>query len=413
MKRNTRTAIALIAILALVVSMMAGCGKNSSDSAATPTPTPAVLEPTATPTPTEVPATPTPTPNPLDDMTLKQVYADDFKVGVALPINMLSTPNLKSDIAANFNSMTFENETKPDAILNRDACVKGLPETYTEPVIHIEHIEGSMRIAKENGIAVRFHTLLWYQQTPSWFFTEDYTAKGAKVSREVMLKRMESYIKQVMEYMEEHYPGQVYCYDVVNEAINPGEGDPNGMRVKSLWYEVVGPDFMNYAFEYARKYAPEGVDLYYNDYNCYDKVSQILTVLQPILDAGNIDGIGMQCHLTISNSVERQVKKTAEKFTAAGYKVQITELDIGIEDESDANIELQAMKYRVLFKKIREAKAAGTIDIDCITIWGLYDAASWRADEYPLLYKYKGGKLVKKRAWYGAMQDPTVKAIEL
>ena len=413
MKRNTRNAIAWIAILTLAVSMMAACGKNSSDSAATPTPTPAAAEPTATPTPTEVPATPTPTPNPLDDMTLKQVYADDFMVGVALPLNMLSNQKLLPDIAGNFNSMTFENETKPDAVLDKTACAAGLPETYTEPKIKLDHIVYSMRIAKENNIAVRFHTLVWHSQTPKWFFTEDYTLDGELVSREVMLKRMESYIRQVMTYMEENYPGQVYCYDVVNEAINPGEGDPNGMRVNSLWYEVVGPDFINYAFEYARKYAPEGVDLYYNDYNCFDKVSQILTVLQPIKDAGNIDGIGMQGHITISSSVERQIKKVAEKFTAAGYKVQITELDIGITDESDSSLELQAMKYRVLFKKLREAKAAGTVDIDCITIWGLYDDASWRRDESPLLYKYKGGKLVKKRAWYGAMQDPTVKALEL
>nr|ADX05700.1 putative carbohydrate-active enzyme [uncultured organism] len=410
MLRKFGKKLSVFMVLVLVVASLSAC-KGGDDKKNNSTGN--EITETVTPSPTEVPATPTPSPNPIDDMTLKEVYKDDFRIGVALPIGYLGKTVLTDEIKSQFNSMTFENSTKPDAILRQAACAAGLPGTYTEPVINLDSIESYMKFAKDNDIAVRFHTLVWHSQTPTWFFTEDYSVGGTKVSREVMLKRLESYIRQVVTLVEEKYPGQVYCYDVVNEAIDPGQGDANGMRKNSLWYEVIGPDFMEYAFKYARQYAPEGVDLYYNDYNCYLKTTQILKALEPIKEAGNIDGIGMQGHISISNSVERAIKAPAVEFTAAGYKVQITELDIGISEESDANLELQAMKYRVLFKKIREAKQEGKINIDCITIWGLYDSASWRQDESPLLYQYRAGKLIRKRAWYGAMQDPSVKAIEL
>jgi len=268
-----------------------------------------------------------------------------------------------------------------------------------------------MQFAKDNNIAVRFHTLIWHSQTPLGFFTEDYRADSPRVSRDVMLKRMESYIRQVMTYMEENYPGMVYCYDVVNEAVDPGQGDPDGLRANSFWYEVVGFDFMKYAFEYARKYAPKDVALYYNDYNCYSKRAQILNVLKPILEAGNIDGIGMQCHLSTTSSIAREVRDTAKQFTAAGFKVQITELDIGTKN-TESGLEIQAMKYKVLFKEIQKCRREGSIDIDCITVWGIHDSVSWKSDEYPLLYKWNGYKMSKKKAWYGAMQDPSIRAME-
>lgn len=410
--KRFRKLIAMVLCLTLVGAFFTACTKSGNGSEATPaqeaTPTEVL-----TPTPTEVPATPTPTPNPLDDMTLKDLYADDFKIGIAVQTGSLGSKPVMDEISSQFNSMTLENASKPDALLRMKESKEGLPGTYTDPVVDVDGLASYMKFAKENGIAVRFHTLLWHSQTPAWLFTEDYTVGGAKVSREVMLKRMESYIRQVMTLMEEKYPGQVYCYDVVNEAIDPGHGDPDGLRTASFWYEVVGRDFMNYAFEYARKYAPEGVDLYYNDYNCYMKTKEIINVLKPILEAGNIDGIGMQSHMTASQNVERTIVGPAAEFTAAGFKVQLTELDIGIEKETETNLELQAIKYKVLFKKVREAKQSGKIDLDCITVWGLYDSASWRADEYPLMYKMKAGKLMRKRAWYGAMQDPSIKAIEI
>ncbi|MBR5712586.1 MAG: endo-1,4-beta-xylanase [Lachnospiraceae bacterium] len=405
---RARKMIEFLCVLVLLAGLCA-CGGDGNNNSVAPTETPT---PTSEPTPTEVPATPTPTPNPLDSLTIKDFYKDDFKIGVALPNALIGNVNLTPEIVANFNSLTLENESKPSSLLDIPASQKGLPDTYTEPKVKFDSLVKGFEFAKANGMTVRFHTLLWHEQTPRSFFTEDYTQDGKFVSRDVMLKRMESYIRQVVTYVSETYPGLVYCYDVVNEAVNPGDGDPNGMRVKtSLWYQVVGADFMEYAFAYARKYAPEGVDLYYNDFNCYVKKDKILACLEPIRVAGNIDGIGMQCHIDTHTSVARAVKGTAQEFTKAGYKVQITELDIGTSN-SENGFEAQAMKYKVLFTQIQKAKQEGTVNIDSITIWGLHDGVSWRGNEYPLLYSWNGYKMSKKRAWYAVLQDPSIRAIE-
>ncbi len=414
-------------LLVLCLALLTACSKNTNSSGnsgrttSETTPDPAnkpEAEPTeqisGTPAPTE-PAepteTPVPTANPIDDMYIKDLYKDEFMVGMALPNSVFGKSFLTETVKNNFSSMTFENEMKPDYTMNQNENIEGFPATETSPIISMTGIKRGMDFAKENGIKVRMHTLIWHSQTPDWFFTTDYKSDSPLASRDVMIKRMEGYIRNVMKYLEENYPGMVYCYDVVNEAIDPGQGEKNGLRKESKWYEIIGPDFISYAFEFARKYAPEGVKLYYNDYNCAQKCNLIIKTLTPILEAGNIDGIGMQCHLSTSDKISSKVYRTAKSFSDAGFQVQITELDIGITGGEYAEL-VQAMKYRVLFETMQKAKRDGEINIDCITIWGLYDSISWRKTEFPLIYRQKGTELEKKLAWYGIMQDPSVKGVE-
>lgn len=56
-------------------------------------------------------------------------------------------------------------------------------------------------------------------------FKKNYDAKKGYVSKKVMAKRMENYIKGVLEYCKKNYPGVVYCFDVVNECVDDGTGD--------------------------------------------------------------------------------------------------------------------------------------------------------------------------------------------
>ena len=347
-----------------------------------------------------------------DSLTLKERYADNFLVGCAMNLQALTVPTDQQKLyLSQFNSLTMENETKPDSLLNQSACSSGLPGTYTEPVINTSKLDKCLSFCQENDISLRGHVLVWYSQTPAWFFTEDYTANGALVSKEVMLSRMESYIRQVLTYCQENYSGVIYAWDVVNEAIDPDSGnDPDGLRtVDNLWYTTVGPDYVEAAFTYARKYVEEGVDLYYNDYNCYTKTTEIKKLLQKLIDKGLIDGMGMQCHFTTSNSMAKDVYYTALSFAELGLKISITELDIGMSDGDD---EAQAIKYKVLFERLEEAQESGRMDIQSVTVWGLYDQISWRKDTNPLLFTKQDGEIVKKRAWYGAMQADDIMDIE-
>ena len=208
--------------------------------------------------------------------------------------------------------------------------------------------------------SIRFHTLVWHSQTPKWFFTEDYTDNGDFVSRDVMLQRMENYIADVLTYFIDYYPGLIYAVDVVNEAFDIGNGDENGVRmVDNNWYETVGPDFYYHAFVYARKYASDDMQLFYNDYSCADKVDLILNHLDQAKMEGLIDGIGMQSHLSTDDKIQYKFMLAVKNFCKAGYAVQSTELDIEIKEVSDAAFLTQARKYKSFFKNMMLLKEEG------------------------------------------------------
>ena len=61
---------------------------------------------------------------------------------------------------------------------------------------------------------------------------------------------------------------------MVDEAIEPEHGAPNGFRTRSLWYQALGEDFVAAAFRAARKYQAPGQKLYYNDYNTFQPVKR-------------------------------------------------------------------------------------------------------------------------------------------
>ena len=197
-----------------------------------------------------------------------------------------------------------------------------------------------------------------------------------------MLKRMENYIKSVFEWADSEYPGLFYAWDVVNEAID----DAGGMR-KSMWYKTVGEDFVERAFEYARKYQPKGVKLFYNDYNTYmpGKQNDILKMIKPVAEAGNLDGIGMQSHLNTDISVDQFMTALRRYHSELGVEIQITELDIGAKN-TDTDYSKQGEYYGRFMTKLLEQKAAG-MPITNVTVWGITDSLSWRQGEDALLLK--------------------------
>lgn len=408
----------LLLAAALSIFAFTACGKENTNQEVTPTLTEApsaVPTPTdiPTPTPTAKPEKPTPTPKPTPavfDIGLAENYKDNFLIGVAVPGNIVNNKNYLDILLKDYNSITCENEMKPDALLDAVYNRNHLDETYTNPAVKFSSCQNAIKFATKNNVKIRLHTLVWHAQTPHWFFTEDYTDNGALVSREVMLLRMENYIKNVLTYFDENYPGLIYAVDVCNEAIDPGQGGENGIRKNDNdWYDVVGWDYYYYAFVYARKYAPDYMKLFYNDYGCSGKVNLMLERLQQAKDEGLIDGIGMQSHLSISDSISAKYMIAVKKFCEAGYELQVTELDIGMDQRNDFNLLKQARKYKVLFSSLKELQEKG-YNITSITLWGIDDSHSWRDGEYPLLYDRQGKQ---KKAYEGAMLSPDIPALDM
>lgn len=320
--------------------------------------------------------------------TLKEAFDGDFKVGVTTTSGYLSEEDRVAQIKENFNSITMENEMKPESLLDWDGSEKSKDGM---PVIKEETLEKALKAAQEAGIPLRGHTLVWYSQTPEWFFSKKYDPSKGYVDKATMKKRMESYIKQVLTYCKENYPGLIYAWDVVNEAV----GDDGNYRTESMWYETYGDfSYIKDAFTFARKYAEKGTKLFLNDYNEYiaQKRDLFYAKVVELHDAGLLDGVGMQSHWDMDFPSVDLFETALEKYASIdGIEIQLTEIDMHNTDDSEEGLKKQAERYKEFFDVITKMKREGKANITSVTFWGLKDGESWLSGSkgetsYPLLF---------------------------
>ncbi len=330
--------------------------------------------------------------------TLKDKYADYFLIGGAVDRQAFGTHG--EVIESHFNSVTLENEMKWDTIEMVEGKFNfGPADTIVEDAV-------------SRGIAVRGHTLVWHRQTPSWVFTDD---EGNLASPELLLERMKLHINEVMG----HYKGQVYAWDVVNEAfMEDGSyrtGDETNPSSQSKWYGILGESYIAEAFRIAAEADPDA-KLFYNDYYDHVKAKRegIYNMLKGLLDDGvPVHGVGMQCHLNIEPSADpsnqayyqtpEQIEEAVELYSSLGLEVQVTEMDVSIyvpgvqyteetfytpETFTDEVETEQAERYRAFFDMFREHKEV----ITGVTLWGIADDNTWLSElssgrqDFPLLF---------------------------
>ena len=336
-------------------------------------------------------------------MNLKTAYAPYFKVGAAISRWNLHTKAHLELLTDQFNSFTCENDMKPMYYLDADKN-KSDPEKYNfSPALTFENAVPYLEFAREKGIAMRGHTLVWHNQTPKWFFCEKYNELYPLADRETILARLENYIKGVLEFVQTNYPGVIYAWDVVNEIVDDGD-----FR-KSIWTKTVGNDFFIKAFEYARKYVAPGVDLFYNDYETSQEWKRdfiIKNVLTPLMEKKLVDGMGLQSHLMMDHPDLELYKTALEMYGALGLKINVTELDMHNADPGEESQHALALRYRQFFDIYLDAKKSGKANITSVTFWNLLDENSWlsgfrRETSYPLVFH---GKCEAKEAYYEVLK---------
>ena len=322
------------------------------------------------------------------DAGLKLAFGKYFRVG-----NIFNGMNVRNNALqglalTNYNSIECENETKPDATLVQNGS------TDTNIKVSLNSCASIFDFCAKNGIGVRGHTLVWHSQTPQWFFKEGFNNNGAWVNSSTMDKRMESYIKNMFNAIQTQYPTlDLYAYDVCNECIsddsnrtknNGGARTPGYNNGNSPWVQVYGSNaFIEKAFTYARQYAPKSCKLYYNDYNEYwdHKRDCIYSTCKSLYDKGVLDGVGMQSHINADRngfSGTSAYVTAMKKFLSIGCDVQVTELDISVEN-GKYSYQQQADKYCDVFKAAIDCNTSGQYKgkVTAVCIWGPNDNNSW------------------------------------
>ena len=319
---------------------------------------------------------------------LKDANKDYFSIGVAVNMRNISNPEQIAIIKKDFNSITAENDMKPQP---------------TEPAygqFNWENVDKIANFCRSNGIKLRGHCLMWHAQIGEWMYKDE---KGDLVSKEKLFQNMKHHITAIVE----RYKDVIYAWDVVNEAISDGgwQGGRRGMGEhpspyrNSPLYQIAGDEFIKKAFIYAREADPN-VLLFYNDYNAADpgKRDRIYNMVKSMKEEGvPIDGIGMQGHYNVYGPSMEDVDTALTKYSTIVKHIHITELDIRANQEMGGQLNfsrdggnisqvvktLQEDQYARLFKVLRKHKDV----VDNVTFWNLSDRDSWLgARNYPLPY---------------------------
>ena len=328
---------------------------------------------------------------------LKDVYSSKFKFGNILNSSTVNNNTMKQLVLREFNSITPENELKPDATIVQSGS------TNTNVKVQLNNgAKAILQFCQDNNIPVRGHTLVWHSQTPGWFFRENFSANGAVVSTAVMDQRMESYIKNMFELIKTSYPRlNLYAYDVVNEAASesgsPRTAGSDASNGQSMWVQVYKDNsFIEKAFTYARKYAPATTKLFYNDYNEYIQAKRDYianSIVKPLKQKGLLDGMGMQSHLDVRTGTPYP---SASDYGAAitiyknlGVEIHVSELDATVEGGNESYFSAQATYYKDIMNQIL---TKGGSAVTAVVVWGIQDDQSWRKARKPLLFNASGAK---------------------
>jgi endo-1,4-beta-xylanase len=347
-----------------------------------------------------------PKPIQTDIPSLAVAFKDAFPIGAA--IEPKETQGLHGEmLKKHFNSLVAGNAMKPASLQPREGEFdwKGADQIAA--------------FARENGMELRFHTLVWHQQSPAWFFLDK---DGFKMMDETDPARREENKKLLLERLDTHirtvvarYKDDIVAWDVVNEVVDEAEAD--GMR-HSDWYMLTGTDYIVTAFKAAREAAGEDAKLIINDFNTNmpKKRDILLRLVQDLLAQGvPIDGVGHQTHVNVEWPSGVEIVASIRAFSALGLDNQITELDMSVygfnnrgdygEALPEGLLETQAARYREIFDALLTVKE----DISNVTFWGIADDNTWlnsfpvTRTDYPLPFD----KELQAKPAFWALVDPS------
>ena len=308
-----------------------------------------------------------------DTATLRQAAGDRMQIGAAIMSSHLDDPKLAKLIAEQFNSVSGENEFKPDQLQRERG-------KFT-----FDKADKIADFAAKHDMKLIGHTLLWHNQAPAWMFQDD---SKQPLSREKAIENLKAHIDGVVK----HFKGKVIGWDVVNEAISD---KPDEYLRDTPARKAIGDDYLVKAFEFAKAADPD-VQLYYNDYSIEGpgKREKALRLIKELKEAGaQVDAVGIQGHFLLDQPPAQVVDDAIAAFKQLGVKVMITELDVDVlprrmgadvsASEKGANPYPKALppdvqkklanRYRELFEVFEKHKDAVTR----VTFWGTHDGTSW------------------------------------
>jgi endo-1,4-beta-xylanase len=280
-------------------------------------------------------------------------------IGTAVRPSQLSEPAYALTLAREYNMLEPEDAMKW-WVLRPDAA------TYD-----FRQGDEVVRFAQAHQMKVRGHCLVWGRYNPDWLTQGHFTDHD-------LARLLREHIAHVMS----HYQGQVFAWDVVNEAL-----DENGEVRDSLWYNQPGiglagkgTAYIEQVFRWAHEADPQAL-LFYNEAEgegLNRKSDAIYAIVKDFKRRGvPIDGVGLQLHLPTLDADISAIASNVARLAALGLQVHITELDVSLPIDSDGrsraeDLRRQAEVYRGIVRACLSSAGCTAIQT-----WGFSDKYSW------------------------------------
>jgi endo-1,4-beta-xylanase len=216
--------------------------------------------------------------------------------------------------------------------------------------------------------------ILWHEALPRW------------LSRLESRAEVEAAIVTRAESLAHNFAGQVYSWNVVNEALNPREREPGGFR-RSPLYAMLGKSYVDFAFHAARAADPSAL-LVYNDFDVEldlpehaAKRSAVLGLLDMLAASGApIQAVGIQSHLYALDRFDAAIfRGFLREIAARGLKILITELDV-----RDVDLPTEIARRDAAVADAYERFLTTALDepaVSAVVTWGLSDRYTWLTGE--------------------------------
>lgn len=324
---------------------------------------------------------------------LKDVFKDKFLIGGTVKDVHVSgeDSNTVNIIKRHFNTIVAENVMKPEKINPKNGYYNWGPA------------DDFVEFGEQNDMFIVGNCLIWHSHVAPWFL---FDRNGNYVNVDTLKQRMHDYVHAVVG----RYKGRVHGWDVIDDAVLD-----DGSYRQSPFYEIMGEEYIPYAFELAHEADPNA-QLYINDSDMSNPArrSKYVEIVHNLKKRGvRIDAVGMKCHLGLNNPRISDLEETIGIFSDLGCKVIIAELDMSVlhpvadggdsleasYDAEESNLYAKGLPQEVETLWNSRMDSVFTVClrhsdvVSRVSACGVTDSDSWKNDgpikgrtDYPLLF---------------------------
>jgi endo-1,4-beta-xylanase len=320
----------------------------------------------------------------------EEAQAAGVLIGTAVRQEHLSEPAYAITIAREYN------------LVEPEDAMKWWVLRPTRNAFDFRQGDAIVHFAKAHGMKVRGHCLLWGRSNPDWLTQGNFTPT-----------QLADLAKQHVSTVVRHYAGEVFAWDVVNEAL-----DENGEPRDTIWNTGLTTasrakrlEYIEQAFHWAHVADPKAL-LFYNEAEAEGlgrKSDAVYAMLKDFRERGvPVDGIGLQMHIPSLSLDAAAIAANIARLTRLGLQVHITELDVALPVDAEGNprdpadLNRQAFVYADIVRACLQQPGCTAIQT-----WGFTDRYSWIGSSS---HKTRGSALpfdhdYQKKPAYEALQD--------